>query len=36
MAHNHALTLKNNAAKYYFGEKSSFCLPAILLGIKEN
>ncbi len=24
---NHALTLKRNTAKYYFGEKSSFCIP---------
>ncbi len=25
---SHALTLKNNTAKYYFGEKSSFCIPS--------
>jgi hypothetical protein len=25
---NHALTLKSNIAKYYFGEKSIFCIPS--------
>jgi hypothetical protein len=25
---NHTLTLKRNTAKYYFGEKSIFCIPS--------
>jgi hypothetical protein len=34
---NHALTLKRNTAKYYFGENPVFCIPSQkLLLIKEN